>query len=398
MKKNIILITMCILISVFLLSCVSSKKQITENWKNVKFVAKLNTVEAQVRTNIYGNLILEAESKDFIASGINWGDIVTVKFSDKSLDLPVVPTFSYVFTGEPAVIVARDDDGKPTGNVILAINMGNFTTTYGIADLTINEDRSYYWTPKKDITLPLTFEFTIKEKFGYMQRYILNDLKKTNNRADYPYLTDEQFANFREVKTSGMHNLYRSSSPVENSENRNKYADEACRKAGVNVILNLGSTRDEVLSHEDYKGTYYSGCENVLYIKLGVDFSSTDFRNGLAIAYKYMTQHKGKYLLECGDGMTRTAFACSILECLMGASAEEVVSDYMTSYYNYYKVEKGSEKYKAIVKNNIIQILEQNFDIDDLYSANLAKEAEEYLYDIGLNRSEVATLRLNLSR
>ena len=37
-----------------------------------------------------------------------------------------------------------------------------------------------------------------------------------NNREDYPELTDEQFANFRNIATTGMGAgiLYRSSSPI----------------------------------------------------------------------------------------------------------------------------------------------------------------------------------------
>lgn len=49
---------------------------------------------------------------------------MTVKFLDKTLTLPVVPTYSYVDSGKPAIIVEKDADGKPTGYVSMAINMG----------------------------------------------------------------------------------------------------------------------------------------------------------------------------------------------------------------------------------------------------------------------------------
>lgn len=45
----------------------------------------------------------------------------------------------------------------------------------------------------------------------------------------------------------------------------------------------------------------------------------------------------------------------------MGASAEEVIADYMVTYSKYYGVENGSEQYEAIAENNIVKMLNNIF-------------------------------------
>lgn len=81
----------------------------------------------------------------------------------------------------------------------------------------------------------------------------------------------------------------------------------------------------------------------------------------------------------------------------MGATYEEVVADYMVTYYNYYGVEPGTEKYTAIAESNIIKALTQAFGVEDLTAADLKAEATEYLTAIGLTGEEIAALSANLS-
>jgi hypothetical protein len=81
----------------------------------------------------------------------------------------------------------------------------------------------------------------------------------------------------------------------------------------------------------------------------------------------------------------------------MGATLDEVVDDYMETYYNYYGVEKGSEKYDAVVNSNIIKTLNANFKVDDVYKADLVAEAEAFfMQNVGLTEDEVAALKAKL--
>ena len=78
---------------------------------------------------------------------------------------------------------------------------------------------------------------------------------------------------------------------------------------------------------------------------------------------------------------------------------DEVIDDYMITYYNYYGVEKGSEKYNAVVSNNLIKVLVATFKVDDVYKADLAAEAEAFLIeDAGLTANEVAALKAKLGQ
>ena len=71
----------------------------------------------------------------------------------------------------------------------------------------------------------------------------------------------------------------------------------------------------------------------------------------------------------------------------------------MVTYYNYYGVEDGGEKYDAIVKNNLIQALNTTYKVDDVYKADLAAEAEAFLIeDAGLTADEVAALKARLGK
>ena len=346
----------------------------------------------------YGNVYTDCKAENFTEDlGLAWGDLVTVKFLDHELVLPVVPTYSYVDSGKPAVILGANEKGNPTGYVSLAINMGNFAETYGIAKKMTDDAGNWYWVAFEGVEFPIEVTFELYEKEGYMAEFLLHELNRTNNREDYAHLTDAEFANFRAVTTSGMGEgkLYRSSSPINPEIGRNEYAMAETEKAGVSVIMNLADTAEEAAAYAGYADSYYAD-QNAIFLGLGVDFAAEDFKAGLAEGLRHFAENEGTYLVHCNEGKDRAGFVTALLESLMGASAEEVVADYMVTYYNYYGVEPGTEKYNAIASSNIIKSLQTAFGIADLYSADLAAEAAEYIAELGLNETEIASLKANL--
>jgi len=372
-----------------LISCSTAK-----NTGYPVYKAQVTTLEPEIFSTKFGNLNTTADSAEFFSEGkIEWGDIVEVRFLDKCLSLPVVPLYSYVDSGTPAVIVPKNEDGQPTGVVQLAINMGDFTTTYGIATKTINPDTSWFWTANEGVELPMDITFQVSEKAGYMSQYLVSDLTRTNERNDYPHLTDEEFANFRKVNTSGISKLYRTSSPICAELGRNTYADKALRDAGVTVIINISDDRVTAESRPEFKDTYYSTC-NIKYLNLSLDITSDQFKKGLAEGLKFFAANKGIYAEHCIEG--KAGFISALLECLMGASAQEVADDYMKSYTNYYGVEKGTEKYNAILESNIVKTIEEAFGIEDFYADSLSAGAENYIKSIGLSDAEIISLKNNL--
>ena len=347
----------------------------------------------------YGNVYTDCTAENFTeVLGLTWGDLVTVKFLDQTLVLPVIPTYSYVDSGKPAIILGKTETGAPTGYVSLAINMGNFGQTYGLAVKKTDEAGNWYWEAAEGVTFPVTVTYELAEKEGYMAEYLLHELNRTNNREDYAHLSDAEFANFRVIATSGIraNTLYRTSSPINPELGRNTYADAALKAAGVTVIMNLADSKEGAEAYEGFAETYYAG-QKVIYLNLGVDFAAEDFQEGLAKGLKFFAENPGVYAVHCTEGKDRAGFVTALLECLTGATYEEVIADYMLTYVNYYGVEPGSEKYNAIAESNIIKSLERAFGVEDLSKADLDAEAAEYIRSIGLSEKEVTALKANLT-
>ena len=361
------------------------------------FTTEVSSLEPGTFTTKYGNLYTAASVQDFTAAGFEWGDLVTVTFLDKKLSLPVVPTYSYVDTGVAAIIVNKDENGKPSGTVSLAINMGDFTTTNGIATKITNADKTWYWVAEEGVEFPLPVTFVMEEEAGYYGEYLIHDLTRTNYRADYPQLSDEEFANFRKVAAGNVHNLYRTSNPVNSELGRNTFADLALRKAGVTVVMNLSDDKATAQGRREYRNTYYSTLK-VIYLNLGVDFESEDFKKGLAEGLRFFAKNPGIYAVHCTEGKDRAGFVSALLECLMGATPEQVIEDYMITYYNYYGVQPHSEQYNVIANSNIVKTLEKAFNLNfsKATPAALAEGAEKYMKSIGLTSAEIAALKANL--
>lgn len=347
----------------------------------------------------YGNVYLNCKAEDFVNKlGFEIGDIVKVSFLNEELELPVVPDYSYVDSSKPAVIVHLDENNEPVGYVSLAINMGNFAEYYKIATRKTEEDGTWCWEAYEEVEFPVGVTFDMKKENGYDSEILLRQLTFSIERSDYFELSDEEYANFREIITTGIGNglLYRTSSPINPEINRNKYALEALEKAGVTVIMNLADNVEEAGSYDGFSDSYYAK-QKVIYLNLGVDFNSEEFKSGLAEGLRFFANNKGVYAIHCTHGKDRAGFVSAIIECLMGASYNEIVEDYMLSYYNYYNVKSQTDKYDAIAESNIIKSLCIAFGVEDLKGANLSVEAEEYLISIGLSTNEISNLKANLS-
>ncbi len=341
----------------------------------------------------HGNVPLALSSDEIINAGYNYGDILNVSFLGQSLDLPLCSSYSDVDAKKSAVFARKAD-----GLVQLGINMGDFATTYHIAEKTTNDDGTFTWNPSSGVTLPVTVTIDMKEAGGYYDQYMIHQLNYDDDRTAYPHLTDAQFANFRQVSTTGIApgRLYRTSSPVNPARQRNKYADAAIRDAGVTVIMNLADSDKTFNSYEGLNDTYYSKQKYKL-LNMSIDFTADEFRSKLAEGLRFFASNKGIYAIHCNEGKDRAGLVTAILECLMGASSDEVVNDYMTSFYNYYGITPGDAKYQTIANSNIKKTLAMLFDISDITTADLAAEATDYVRSIGLTNAEIAQLKSNLS-
>lgn len=331
----------------------------------------------------YGNLTMDIQPKALYDAGYELGDILNVTVGDNVLQIPFCTSYSDVDTGS---LVIRDD--KNSDLLVVAINMGNFSKTYNAH---VND----------------MVTFSLFEKEGYLAEYLLRQLSRTNIRSDYS--TDSIFANFRSIATTGINPavLYRSSSPVNNELERAAYADELTEAVGIKTVINFADSEEEIngyMASENFNSTYYKSLydsDNVISLNMGVDIAGEDFGQKLAEGLRFLNNNEGPYLIHCTEGKDRAGFVSALLECLMGASLDEVVADYMTTYENYYKVEKGSIQHISIAESNIsaslttvVCGLEKGSDISEV---DLAKAAEDYLLKIGMTSAEIKTLKSKLA-
>ena len=339
----------------------------------------------------HGNIILENKKRlqatDMNAAGIEEGDTALVRFLDKEMEVPVVENYSEIKAGDNLIRISPDA-------VLLCTNLGDFASTY-IADKTTKDDGSSVWTYKDGVEGPVTFRISLAEKGGAAA---LNSLSYTDNREDYPNLTDEQFANFRMISTTGVGEgtLFRTCSPVDPAHNRNTYADAAIENAGVRTILNLSDTKQAVEAFPGYANSYYA-TTNYLCLDMEISANSDGFKTKLAKGLRFIAEHEGPYALHCLEGKDRTGIVAALLECFMGANLKEVEDDYMLTFYNYYGVEPGTKDYEDVVSNNIHRALQEILGTQDLENANLSQLAEGYFRSIGLTDSEIEALRAHLS-
>ena len=395
MKKNPILRTLAFaMILIVLLTGCATRTQavqetvITEVTSSVKEIQK------------YGNLVLTMEKKDLDAMGAEYGDVFTVSFQDTEVYAPYCTNYSDVDLGS---IVLRNDGET----LILAINMGDFATTYSIAEKVSNPDKTYKWIFEEGKTMEdISLLLTLTGKGEYRDEWLIHQLSRTDNREDYS--SDAAFANFREIKGGkiGEGALFRSSSPINNEIGRAKYADALVKENGIRTVMNLADSEESILSYmekEDFASPYYASLfENgdVIALNMGVSFKTREFQASLSEGLTFLASKEGPYLVHCTEGKDRAGFTSALLSALMGLTYQEIVEDYMTTYENYYHIEKGSEQYEAVKKSNIDSMLSfiASVESDKLSQVDLSLKAEEFLLAIGMEEDTVRKLKENLAK
>ena len=395
MKKNPILRTLAFaMILIVLLTGCATRTQavqetvITEVTSSVKEIQK------------YGNLVLTIEKKDLDAMGAEYGDVFTVSFQDTEVYAPYCTNYSDVDLGS---IVLRNDGET----LILAINMGDFATTYSIAEKVSNPDKTYKWIFEEGKTMEdISLLLTLTGKGEYRDEWLIHQLSRTDNREDYS--SDAAFANFREIKGGkiGEGALFRSSSPINNEIGRAKYADALVKENGIRTVMNLADSEEAIVSYmekEDFASPYYASLfENgdVIALNMGVSFKTREFQASLSEGLTFLASKEGPYLVHCTEGKDRAGFTSALLSALMGLTYQEIVEDYMTTYENYYHIEKGSEQYEAVKKSNIDSMLSfiASVESDKLSQVDLSLKAEEFLLAIGMEEDTVRKLKENLAK
>ena len=395
MKKYLSLTALLVLALFMMVSCAT--KALTEP----VVVEEAKTLDSSVKDiQKYGNLVLSITKSDMDSIGAEYGDVFTVDLGDQVLEAPYCTSYSDVEIGD--LVLRNDGDG-----IILAINMGDFASSYGIATKVSNPDKTYQWVFEEGKKLEdITLSLILTGKGEYRDQYLIHQLSRTNEREDYS--SDAVFANFREIVGGNLGSgaLFRSSSPVNNEIGRAKYADELVSLNNIRSVMNLADSRETIegyFKEEDFASPYYKSLyENgqVIALNMGVSFKTREFQNGLVEGLTFLSKNEGPYLVHCNEGKDRAGFTSALLSALMGLTYDEIASDYMTSYENYYHVEKGTEQYEAVKRSNIDSMLSfiAGVETKDLENVDLAAKAEEFLIAIGMEKVDIDTLKSKLSK
>ena len=346
------------------------------------------------RIDKYGGLHFDMTAGEFLTNGFAIADLVEIKIAGNEIGAPVVSNYRHVDQGKVA-LVASDDPGRP---LFMTIFYGDAATTFGIAHKFTYPDKTYKWVTSADLEFPLPVEIRLVGKGAYAARIPAEAQKRSNNRADYPALTDADFANFRAVTAPGITSgvVYRSSSPLNPVLGRSTFADNAAKAAGVKSVVNMVDTEAEAKAFPGWDASYCGKCPT-LFRPMGVDVTGADFAHGLKDCLAFMADGTPPFLLHCKEGQDRTGFACAVLELLQGATFESAAADYVATFRNYYGVMPGSDTEKRL-RANLAGNLKAAFKVEDVESsATLSAAARSYLLGIGLADEQIVKLQGKLT-
>ena len=336
---------------------------------------------------VYSDLYLNYPADSFLTN-FELGDIVTVAINGyDTLVMPVVESAYDVPIAGFSLVALKGYD-----YLILSVHYGQLADILKITE----------------ILVPIEVTVSMKEKGGFLFGLQIPYAENMTYYADnYPDLSAEEFANFREVRTTGMgqNKLYRSSNPIDDCLGRNLYADSLAKEAGVATFINLSDSEEYGKSRNDFDSSYYA-TQDVIFLALPVYFFSRQFKDGIATGFRFMIEHNAPYLVHCTYGMDRTGFTIAVLEGLMGATSEDLQADYAKTFSNYFNVVDGkqvalNEQQVGFFKDVVIRNLKAVYhavgiDVPDTEPIDWAAATEKYLGKLGMTQEEIAALKERL--
>ncbi len=357
-----------------------SGNSVSEDYLSENAGREISYLSRAIRDEEFGAIYIDLSIDEFNALGFSFGDSVDIAF-DNGTNLNDIPYYSGYY--------------GPLGGLLICSYPGNphpaIARNYG--------DSTWEEFDLKDTS---TVTITLSSKGKYLDTQELFNLKYSDHRNDYG--ADEEFSNFREISGGQLKSghFFRSASPCDNRHGRAGYADKLARDHNIQFVLNLAETPDkysEYAASDDYDFPYYDGLYKdgrVLLLALNANYRSDEFAAKTSNAFLEMTKQDGPVLIHCLEGKDRTGSVCALLLALAGASADEIVQDYMITYTNYYGITKEGDpkKYEAIediMKSFLTYICSADEDAD-ISTLDLRAWAENYLKKGGLSEDEITAI------
>lgn len=321
-----------------------------------------------VTDRAFGNVDLDLNQQQLESKGINYDDLL--KFTIHNPDEGGEDT---VF--EAAFVKNYNEVGY------FAPNLCNYTGTqerpeisFGIMKEKNNPDALV----GRDVTIEVV------EKGGYADTRKLVDVA---TKLSYEELGEDNlaYANFRDVTSVGTisncipaRRLYRGSSPFNfksNPNGRDVIADAYLEVYEIESEISLADTDTKIAEymseigkrHENSHTTldYYNkskdetdlGKKSFFAVCLGSDYFDTSRKGVDGDATKTAFQYIAKRFDEvhskslpiyfhCNEGKDRTGFFAMVLEALCGVPLNDIISDAMLTFKNYYNVSRANDRQK----------------------------------------------------
>jgi hypothetical protein len=325
--------------------------------------------------NEYDGAMFDFTKADMEEAGFTVGDVISITFDDQTFVVPYYDGY-YTRSGE-----------------YLTVAYPSYPSICFTASLT-GLPEELRGLEGHSVTVRM------KEKGGCLGVQKAMSMQYTNDRNDYPNLSDAEYANVRAAKAGHIADgvLYRCSTPFTNLYNRANYVSEYLESVKVGTVLNLADTEEMMQSYDmpSFSRTLWDG-GNVILCPLKADPTAEDYNNRLIAALKELPSRPAPYVVHCMEGKDRTGYVCALLEGLCGATYEEIVADYLVTYYNYYSVtpEKDRDACNTLVSLRLNPCLMYYAGISDeaqLPNVDYAKAFSDYLLSHGMNQQQLDAL------
>ncbi len=334
----------------------------------------------------YGGVIVDIDYSKFTEYGIKFGDSVTVKFSN-GFELNDIPYYSgyYVKTLKPLLVCYQEvDDLKVTRSNAGIWEEGKFDTTMTV-NIYLNEAKKYIDTEEA------------------LSQIYSDDITKYNSK--------EEFANFREIKVKNMKEgiLYRGASPINNTRSRAAVTDTLIKEKNINFVMDLADSEEEYekfIKEDSFNSPYFKKLhdeDKTILLSMNSAYQTQTYKEKVVQGLNKLILNEGPYYIHCNEGKDRTGFVCLLLEALVDSSYEELKTDYMTTYLNYFGISesKDPKKYDAIVDLYLHSFLEELLGTDDvskMKEASFQEGAIKYLKTGGMKEDDINKLIKILSK
>ena len=343
---------------------------------------KLKTVSATVvEIEKYGHAVLNVTTKDFMSVGYELGDVVLISLESGEYTMP----FYDGYYSNPGNLLLRGTNQED--NIAICINYGDFSA--------IN-----------NVNIGDRVKINIFEKAGMRAIQELYALQYSNDLNDYPNIAT--FTNFRAVTAGRIKEgkLYRTASPINNENGRANFASNFIESVGIKSVLNLADSNEDIEKYlantdgylEYYRNLYQMG--NVIAVDLSGNFYSEEFAHSIAEGLTFLVKNEPPYCIHCTEGKDRTGYVAMLLEMLTGATLDEIINDYMLTFYNYYGITKEQEpkRYQAVLDVNLLEMLRHvtGESVDKLGQIDLEVAATSYLIAAGMTQENILILKEKL--